>query len=156
LRIRYAEALSSNLSRIIMKVKIKDAIFLLLLFLTIFTIYLSISEILGQTVCIAGEHANCDIVQNSKYGKISGIRTTFIGTIAITLLFASFLFSSSKSKYKQNFKEIYILGTIIGSLGALYFISIQIFILKTFCSSCLVVDITIIIISVLSWINYKK
>lgn len=142
-----------------MKIKLRSIILVLLLFLTIFTIYLAISELFGQTVCITGaegDHADCSTVQSSQYGKILGIKVTYLGTIGVILLLVFFLLSSSNSKFKQNFYEVYLLGTIAGFLGAIYFISLQFFVLKTLCSSCLVVDSTIILISVLSWIRHRN
>jgi len=138
--------------------KIKKIIFALLLFLTILTIYLSISEFLGSKICLTNltDSAKCSNVQNTSYGKILGIKVNYLGAVAITLLFLIFLFANSKNKYKQNFYEVYILGTIIGTIGAIYFLSIQFFILKAICSSCLIVDFGTILISVLSWINHKN
>ena len=137
--------------------KIKKIIFFLLLFLSIFTIYLTISEYLGESVCLTNQDsANCSTVQNTSYGKILGIKVLYLGAIAITLLFLIFIIANSKNKYRENFYEIYILGTIIGTIGAIYFISIQFFILKAICSPCLIIDFGIILISILSWVDYKN
>jgi len=141
-----------------MKIKLGKLTAVLLLFLTVFTIYLSISEISGQTACIVNTddaHANCLTVQNSKYGSIAGVKITYLGTLAIAVLFLLFLLSNSKNKFKQNFYEIYIVGTVVGTLSALYFLSVQFFVLKIVCSSCITVDSTLILISVLSWMNIK-
>ena len=136
---------------------LKKIISILLLLLVAFTIYISISELRGSSVCLAGEgnSANCSTVQNSPYAKILGVKVTYLGTIAIILLSILFLLTNSKNKYKQNFYEIYIFGTILGFIGAVYFLSIQFFVLKAVCSTCLVVDFGIILVSVLSWVNHK-
>lgn len=142
-----------------MRKPFKQIIFILLTFLTIFTIYLSISELSGSTVCLVGnseDASNCNTVQNSEYGRFLGIKMTYLGTVGIILLAASFYLSISKNKYHKNFREIYLLGTIIGGLGAIYFLSIQFFVLKTICSSCLVVDLTMLTISILTWIEKAK
>jgi uncharacterized membrane protein len=134
----------------------KKTIFTLLISLILFSTYLAVAEHYSSTVCLLGsDNSDCKIVQNSKYGKVLGFKVSTIGPIAISILFLTFMLSLKKSKYKQNFKELFYLFLIIGTASSLYFIFLQIFILKQICSTCIIIDISIIAVALLSYRDYK-
>ena len=135
----------------------KKVIFALLILLTIFSIYLAVAESSDSAVClINSENSNCQTVQSSKYGKILDFKVSNLGAIAITILLLTYLLANKKGKHQKRFHKSYILFTTIGALFALYFLYIQFFIIKQICSTCLVIDNTIILISVLSYIDFKR
>ncbi len=140
-----------------MKFKLSSLILFLLLALTIFTVYLAVSEFSGSAVCLTGssvDASNCLSVQNSEYGSLLGFKVSYLGATGVFLLLVLYFFKLMGKRYWENFYEIYLLGTIIGSVGAVYFLSIQFFVLNTICSSCIFVDGAILFISALSW--YEK
>ncbi len=139
------------------KMKLKKIILALLILLTALVIYLAIKESSGSTVCLVNaDSTNCLSVQNSKYGSLFGVKVIYLGAIALVALTLLYIFANTKNKYRQNFKEIYLLGTVIAALSAIYFLSIQFFILQTLCSSCLVIDTALLLIVILSWIDARR
>lgn len=123
-----------------MKNKTKYIIILILMILaTISSAVLSFIPI--QKAC--GNSGSCLIVQTSKYEDTFGIKNSDIGLIAFPLLGILTLFELRKSnKYR---KRLITLGIILGSLFAIYFLYLQIFVLKAICKYCLVVDIGVLI-----------
>lgn len=94
-------------------------------------------------ICIIGE--SCSEVQSSEYGKLLGIPLSKIGVISFAVLLIIYLL-----KEKYNFlKQVFSTLVVIGGLFALYFLSIQAFILKQFCSTCIVIDVLAIILPII-------
>lgn len=92
------------------------------------SIYLIINSLKPVDVCIIGE--SCSSVQNSIYGSILGVKVSYLAILAFVLLLS----------FKFIHKKIFILAGFIGALIALYFISIQLFVLKEICSTCFIID----------------
>lgn len=114
---------------------------------SIFSVYESYT---GFTACFSG--FNCKTVQSSAYASIGGIKLSWIGLIAFSVLLITFILA-----YKRNISyKLFWLGTIIGCIGAIYLISIQTFVLKTFCSSCLAIDALMIIIGIATLTDFIK
>ena len=93
-------------------------------------------------LCIAGE--TCDFVQNSSYAYLFGVKLIYISIFAFLFLLVTFIFS----------KSIFALVSLIGACAAIYFISIQLFVLKAICSTCMIVDSTMILIGILAILYY--
>lgn len=106
----------------------------------IFSISLVYTSYEESRVCVPG--FDCAGVQNSPYAYFLGIKLSVLGAISFPLLLILFLLSL---KYKQM-ERLYLIASILGAVGAIYFLSIQAFILKAFCSSCVAVDALMIII----------
>ncbi len=92
------------------------------------SIYLIINSLKPIDVCIIGE--SCSAVQNSIYGSILGIKVSYLAILAFVLLLS----------FKFIHKKIFLLAGFIGAIIALYFISIQLFVLKEICSTCFIID----------------
>lgn len=116
------------------------------IFLSAFIIYEDYS---GTYKCITGD---CKEVQNSEYGQIFGIKVSVIGLTSFVALLGLWLLSHKNTKMQK----LFLTATAIGALGAIYFISVQLFILKKICSNCIAIDITIIIIAILSLYEFSK
>jgi uncharacterized membrane protein len=134
-----------------MKLRKYDIILgILIIFNILFCLYLAINE---NTFCINGN--SCDNVKNSIYGSILGIPVIWIGVIAFSILFVLFILA----RYDKDSYWIFFTATIIGAIGAIYFLIIQFFILKQVCSTCLVTDILAIImlgIVIFEYLDFKK
>jgi len=129
---------------------IKNVITLLILAEIILSLY--IVFIPEKQLCISG--FSCSEVQNSQYAQMFGIKLSYFGILAFSILFivnAITLYTEHK-----RFKHTLMLMIGLGSLFALYFLFIQFFILHKVCSSCLAVDLTMIVILLISLYEYKK
>ena len=93
---------------------------------------------------IVDKNSNCLDVQNSQYGKIFGFDNAIYGIIGFALLLISSLLYITISSRISGFMTA-AGGTIAGIMG-IWFIYVQSFILKAFCSLCMIVDILSIIL----------
>ena len=114
--------------------------------LLIFSILIIVSAILSffpiEKIC-GGTQTGCYEVQTSEYEEIFGIKSSFFGMICFSILFG-FIISEIKTPKKYKRKLIF-LGIILSSIFAIYFIYLQLFVIKEFCKYCLIVDIGILI-----------
>ncbi len=116
---------------------------ILILLEILLTAYLFI-ESSSSGLCLGG--ADCASVQNSEYGSLFGIKLSFFGLAMFILLLGLFLAT-------ERYRWIYLLfftGAVLGFVFAIYFISIQLFILKKFCSSCILIDSIAIVIFIVT------
>lgn len=89
----------------------------------------------------------CDSVQNSKYAYLFGISNSIYGIFIFAFLsLVTFMEIIKPTQIKRLLIDS---GAIIGFFIALYFIFLQIFIIKAFCKFCLVIDFGMIIAFIL-------
>ena len=81
---------------------------------------------------------NCGSVQNSKYAYLFGISNSIYGIFIFAFL--SLITFMEILKPTQIKRLLIDSGAVIGFLIALYFIFLQIFVIKSFCKYCLVID----------------
>ena len=136
------------------KTKIQKAILALVILLVLLSSYNYILSY--SSVCLIGDATSCSDVQNSEYGSILGIKVSILGVIAFILLFIAYLGATLKNKYKDNFYEIFLVGIVIGTIASIYFILLQIFVLKTTCINCMLIDSAMLILAALVFINHRK
>lgn len=86
-----------------------------------------------------GTETSCYIVNTSPYAETIGVKNCYFGLAMFSFL--SILLIFQIFKFNKNLKKIIILGLITGSIFALYFIYIQLFLIKACCKYCMVVDI---------------
>ncbi|MEK6933723.1 MAG: vitamin K epoxide reductase family protein [Nanoarchaeota archaeon] len=135
---------------IIQKKNLFISIIFLFIALEIFlTAYLSF--ISGNDSYLCSTLGSCLEVQESIYGKFLGAKVAVLGLISFIIFLFLYIFSIMNKK----FKIIYLIASILGALIAIYFIFIQIFILKKICSSCVFIDVLMILISYVSTAEYK-
>jgi uncharacterized membrane protein len=89
----------------------------------------------------------CNVVLNSKFSKTLGIDNSLLG------IFYFLLVGALNYLNKEKFLKIL---SAIGAIFALYLIFVMLFILKEICYYCLIVDLSAIIIFVLSTIFLNK
>ncbi len=98
--------------------------------------------------CILGN--GCNIVQNSAYSSIFGINVSLFGTLCFAALFVLYVWAhNNQQRYRW-----YLAAVVLGSLVSLYLLILQFFIIKSVCSSCVVIDILMLIIMGLSFYEY--
>jgi len=137
-----------------MKQKIVHNLILILIIVNVVLAFYSyLSSVNGAIFCVAG--GDCGAVQNSEYGKMFGMKVSLLGTGAFILLLIAYSFALRH----RDFYIFFVLATLLGTIFSIYFIYLQIAIIKQICSSCIAVDIIIIAIFFLSlheFVNYKK
>lgn len=114
----------------------------LILINIIVSLYVGLTSGTDAYICNAG--AGCDIVQKSDYSFIFGIKVAWFGVACfLTLLGAFFLI-------REKYYWIFFGMTTIGFIFALYFLYVQIFIIKAICQNCFIIDIVSLIIFFIS------
>jgi len=124
-----------------MKTKILILIFSLIGFS--FSLYLYLNRPDSSFCTFSG----CNVVLNSKFSKTLGIDNSILGIFYFLLV--------GVLTYLNKEKFLKILSTA-GAIFAFYLIFIMFFILKEICYYCLIVDLSAIIIFVLSTIFLSK
>lgn len=97
---------------------------------------------------------SCAAVQNSKYGVLFGVSTALVGVLYFTLLFLVFLLFFLLQKWhlpvfektKNLFRVCLTLLIISGVFGAAYFIFLQLVVINSICTYCVVIDILMLLI----------
>jgi uncharacterized membrane protein len=126
---------------------------LLLMFIVLEILFASIlfySSYTQKYICLPG--FDCKAVETSEYGSILGIKLSVLGLIAFPALLVVFLLSLSS----DSIKKFFLFSALAGAIFAAYFIYVQTFLLKKFCSSCLAIDSLMIIICFASIHEYLK
>ncbi len=126
---------------------IRKIIGILISFQLFFSIYLAYAEYNSQGICIFGKA--CETVQNSVYGQLFGIKLTYLGPFAFLILFAFYYLS-----YKKVFYNLFLLAATLGAASASYLLYIQFFILKQICSTCFLIDSTLLLVFILTAADY--
>ncbi len=113
-------------------------IVLLIVFILCFIASAILSFIPPEEAC-GGSETGCYIINTSKYAGTIGIKNCYFGLIAFSILIILTIYHILKpKKYK---KQLILIGLIIGSVFALYFIYLQLIVIKACCQYCMVVDI---------------
>lgn len=99
--------------------------------------------------CSALDHENsgCYKVAESKYAELFGIKNYIYGIIiflVLTIITDSYIKNPSKKK-----ESLLRTGIIIGAIISLYFLYLQQFVIQAYCKYCLVVDFSLILITVI-------
>ncbi|MGA2130461.1 MAG: vitamin K epoxide reductase family protein [Candidatus Pacearchaeota archaeon] len=114
-------------------------------FLFVFVIGL-ISSIIITTnpstgICAPGQ--GCSIVNSSPYASLFGIKNSVYGIFIFSFMILLTLFHiNNPSRHTRNIIHA---AVIIGSLISLYFLFIQIFVIKAICEFCLLVDFGLLV-----------
>ena len=107
-------------------------------------------DMVGTTVCISG--GSCGAVQNTLYGKFLGLKVSILGFTAFTILLLIYLLTL----YHERGHGYIVGAALIGAVVAAYFLSLQFFVLKEICSSCLAIDSLMIVIAIYVIYDYAK
>jgi len=87
--------------------------------------------------------SGCYIINTSKYAGTIGIKNCYFGLIAFSvLILLTICYILKPKKYK---KQLILVGLIIGSVFAAYFIYLQLIVIQACCQYCMVVDIGILL-----------
>jgi len=121
-----------------------------------FVIALIASAILSfssvQDVCDLKE--GCYTVHNSSYNSILGIKNSYPGMV-LFLTTILLIYSQIKNPSIRKRKIINLMA-ILGAYIAIFFLIVQIFILKAYCQFCLIVDFSMLAALVTIIVYWKK
>ena len=107
------------------------------------------SETICDTGCSDNNYTETLGIANGQYGII-------IFTILILISSYLFIYPEDKKSYKR-IKLLLHSGIIIGSIIAIYFLYLQQFVLKEYCSFCLVIDIGLLVcLGIIIFVRDKK
>jgi len=119
--------------------KLKYKAFLILFLVSLLSSIILLTD--TSEICDVGK--SCDIVQNSKYASIFGIKNNIYGLGIFTILL--FVTSHQIRKPTRKKHNIISMGIVIGAGIAIYFIYLQQFVLNAWCKYCLVVDASLLL-----------
>ena len=126
---------------------------LLGLFLISLIISLILSIVPTETACNL-DKKGCSIVQESKYTSTFGIKNDYYGVIVFLFLaILTFLQIKNRDGLRRSIINI---GVIFSSLAALYLIYLQQFVIKAWCTYCLIVDISMLIALAITLSSWRK
>jgi len=108
------------------------------------SLYLAFAHYLGYTVPCDITHG-CESVLNSKYSMLFGLPLGVWGVGYFTAVIIAALLANSYRLWKKILTAV--LG--LGSLAALIFISLQLFVIKQVCQYCLTTDLLSILLFIL-------
>ena len=113
-------------------------IILLIIFIICLIASIILSFIPPEKAC-GGTDTGCYIVNVSEYAETIGVKNSYFGLIAFSVLIILTIYHLLKpKKYK---KQLILIGLITGSVFAAYFIYLQLIVIKACCQFCMVVDI---------------
>jgi uncharacterized membrane protein len=116
----------------------KKYVILLIIFIICLIASIILSFIPPEEAC-GNIDSGCYIINTSEYAKTIGIKNCYVGLIVFSVLIILTIFHLLKSKkYK---KQLILITLIIGSIFAVYFIYLQLIVIKACCQYCMVVDI---------------
>lgn len=110
---------------------------LLPIFIVCFIASAILSFIPAEEAC-GGTETGCYAVNTSEYTNTIGIKNSYFGLIAFGSLI---VLTTSQMRKPKKYKKILItIGIIAGSLFAVYYLYLQIFVIKALCKYCIVID----------------
>jgi len=113
-------------------------IILLIIFVLCFIASAILSFIPPEEAC-GNIDGGCYIINTSEHAETIGIKNCYFGLIAFSVLILLTICHILKpKKYK---KQLILIGLIIGSVFAAYFIYLQFIVIQACCQYCMVVDI---------------
>ncbi len=112
----------------------------------------------GSSFCNFNTTLNCDIVNKSIYAEIFGIPVALLSLITFTFLLITLRhiradYTSRKTKHRLVTLHMFILG--FSALFAGYLLYVEIYYLLTFCVLCILLDIFILLLFLLT-IKHRK
>ena len=113
--------------------------------------YISFTELTDtSTVCIDSGQINCDVVQNSVYSTLMGIKITYLG-FATYIGLLVLLLLESRVGFLREYGAMIVFGiTLFAFMYSMWLVYVQAGILKAFCLWCLSHELTMTILFIVS------
>jgi uncharacterized membrane protein len=133
--------------------RIKYTAIILLLLAGLVGSILTLSE--NSAFCIADEEkTGCSAVQSTPYAYTLGIKNGYYGIAFFSILIILAL--SQVYQTRELTKKLFQIGIISGVIIAIYFLYLQAFVIRDFCTPCLIVDFSIIFVLGIQFIFKEK
>ena len=145
-----ASKASNRLETMINKQKVVDYILLAIFLISLFS-SLSLSLEDSSKFCLTP--TSCDIVSTSSYASTFGIKNSYFGVIIFAILSLVAAWHIREPHHHKS--KIIRTGVVVGATIAIYFLYLQIFVLKAFCTYCLIVDISLLVALALVLIHWR-
>ncbi len=126
---------------------------ILILFEIGLCLYIGLVPAKDNYLCSVG--TDCQTVQSSIYSTLFGIKLAWFGVACFSILFILFILARLNRKNYWMFFS----ASIIGAGFAIYFISLQVFILNKLCKDCIIIDgimIIMFLIVLFEYFAFKK
>jgi uncharacterized membrane protein len=123
--------------------------------------YLSYAQTFGlDVVCTAGGEAGCDIVQNSIYAEMFGIKIAYLGLLGYLAIGALILFQDRLAFLREYGPLLTFSLVLFSFLYSVYLVYIQAAVLQAFCQWCLghevVMTVLFVITAIRTWGYYNR
>lgn len=115
------------------------------------SVYISLSRLNPPEFCELGSLFSCDEVLFSPYSSVLGIHMEYYGAA----WFIVALLLSLSSLFKQGARLLLLGWSILGILGVIYLVYVEIFLVHSICILCTLAHIFGILIFSASYIGYK-
>jgi len=117
--------------------------------------YMSYHEILGTAVaCTTGGAFNCSVVQNSAYAHMFGVPVALWGLLTYLLIGALLLVRSSHPVMQENGNALLLILVFGAFLFSMYLIYLQGVVLQAWCMWCLMHEINITVLLLLTGMRW--
>lgn len=103
---------------------------------------------------ICGAESGCEFVQNSAYAQTFGIKNSVYGIGIFSIL--SFLALTLVFRHSNNMEKFMKFSLLTGSMIAVYFLILQIFVLHAYCKYCILVDLSVILALLAAYSQKRK
>ncbi|TSD03453.1 MAG: vitamin K epoxide reductase [Parcubacteria group bacterium Athens0714_16] len=140
----------------------KFFVFIIILFMVlsfvgiIDSVFLTVEHFKGNpALCLLVE--GCDIVLTSQYSVILGIPVPILGFLYYFSIFCFAVFSFVKRK--EIVLKYLSVFSIVGFLMSIWFVYLQIFVIKALCTYCLLstfLSVSLLIFGIIFFVNFRK
>jgi uncharacterized membrane protein len=127
-----------------------------------FSSYISIQssnqELLTDSTSCFSDSSGCGIVQQSKYSELFGISVSTFGIISFSIATLVFLllYIFRRELEKKIFIRLTGLMMALGLIFSVWFIYLQLFVIKNICTFCMIVDSIIVLSAAIFFIVFWK
>lgn len=106
----------------------------------------------ANSFCNLGAEFNCEVVNSSSYSELFGVPIAFLGFTMFSLLGLMTIYASENFDKRKIIIQIISAMLFFGFIYSIYLVYIQKFVLKTYCTFCIVLDGLILLALILSLI----
>ena len=122
--------------------KIDKIITVILILEVVLCIYSAVTTSSNSLLCSVKQ--SCDLVQASPFSHVLGIKLSIVAIFAFMILLFCWI-----ERDKKFFQKAYFIMSLVGASLAIIYISLQVFIIRAICESCIIIDALAIILYIL-------
>lgn len=121
--------------------------------------YLSYVQLAGvEMVCAVGAQGGCDVVQNSVYAELFGIKIAYLG-FATYVAIGGLILLQDRIGFLREYGMLLTFGLVLFAfVYSVYLVYLQAFVLRAFCQWCLaheaIMTVLFVVTSIRTWRHY--